>query len=142
MVDRPEPSKLKENEMNVKRRSVFFVRLALTLVLIGLLTAARPTAQAQSVSQAAGFKVVPLSGLGASDASTTSCAQALADAIALCNANFDPAAVCGGDRWRSTVLECKKTSKGPLGVGSTFRSRLTFLGRQSQMEANFFYDEL
>ena len=44
-------------------------------------------------------------------------------------------------RWRSTVLECKKTSKGPLGVGSTFRSRLTFLGRQSQMEANFFYDK-
>jgi uncharacterized protein YndB with AHSA1/START domain len=33
-------------------------------------------------------------------------------------------------RWRSTVLECKKTSKGPLGVGGTFSSRLTFLGRQ------------
>jgi len=33
-------------------------------------------------------------------------------------------------RWRSTVLECKQTSQGPLGVGGTFRSRLTFLGRQ------------
>src|SRR5260221_11205758 len=33
-------------------------------------------------------------------------------------------------RWISTVLECKKTSKGPLGVGGTFSSRLTFLGRE------------
>ena len=33
-------------------------------------------------------------------------------------------------RWRSTVLEVKKTSEGPLGVGSTFRGRFTFLGRQ------------
>ena len=33
-------------------------------------------------------------------------------------------------RWRSTSLEVKKTSTGPLGVGSTFRGRFTFLGRQ------------
>jgi uncharacterized protein YndB with AHSA1/START domain len=33
-------------------------------------------------------------------------------------------------RWRSTSLEVKKTSDGPLGVGSTFRGRFTFLGRQ------------
>ena len=33
-------------------------------------------------------------------------------------------------RWRSTSLEVKKTSEGPLGVGSTFRGRFTFLGRQ------------
>jgi uncharacterized protein YndB with AHSA1/START domain len=33
-------------------------------------------------------------------------------------------------RWRSTSLEIKKTSEGPLGVGSTFKGRFTFLGRQ------------
>jgi uncharacterized protein YndB with AHSA1/START domain len=33
-------------------------------------------------------------------------------------------------RWRSTSLEVKKTSEGPIGVGSTFRGRFTFLGRQ------------
>ena len=33
-------------------------------------------------------------------------------------------------RWRSTSLEVKKTSTGPLGVGSTFKGRFTFLGRQ------------
>lgn len=33
-------------------------------------------------------------------------------------------------RWRSTVLEVKKTSTGPIGVGGTFRGRFTFLGRQ------------
>ena len=33
-------------------------------------------------------------------------------------------------RWRSTSLEVKKTSEGPLGVGSTFKGRFTFLGRQ------------
>ena len=33
-------------------------------------------------------------------------------------------------RWRSTSLEVKKTSEGPLGVGGTFRGRFTFLGRQ------------
>ena len=33
-------------------------------------------------------------------------------------------------RWRSTSLEVKKTSKGPIGVGSTFKGRFTFLGRQ------------
>lgn len=33
-------------------------------------------------------------------------------------------------RWRSTSLEVKKTSEGPFGVGSTFRGRFTFLGRQ------------
>jgi len=33
-------------------------------------------------------------------------------------------------RWRSTSLEVKKTSTGPLAVGSTFRGRFTFLGRQ------------
>ena len=33
-------------------------------------------------------------------------------------------------RWRSTSLEVKKTSAGPLGMGSTFKGRFTFLGRQ------------
>ena len=33
-------------------------------------------------------------------------------------------------RWRSTSLEMKKTSDGSLGVGSTFKGRFTFLGRQ------------
>ena len=33
-------------------------------------------------------------------------------------------------RWRSTSLEVKKTSEGPIGAGSTFRGRFTFLGRQ------------
>jgi uncharacterized protein YndB with AHSA1/START domain len=33
-------------------------------------------------------------------------------------------------RWRSTSLEVKKTSAGPIGVGSTFRGHFTFLGRQ------------
>jgi len=33
-------------------------------------------------------------------------------------------------RWRSTSLEVKKTSEGPLNVGSTFKGRFTFLGRQ------------
>ena len=33
-------------------------------------------------------------------------------------------------RWRSTSLEVKKTSEGSLGVGSTFKGRFTFLGRQ------------
>ncbi len=33
-------------------------------------------------------------------------------------------------RWRSTSLEVKKTSEGSIGVGSTFRGRFTFLGRQ------------
>ena len=33
-------------------------------------------------------------------------------------------------RWRSTSLEVKKTSEGPIVVGSTFRGRFTFLGRQ------------
>ena|SRR5689334_12091234 len=33
-------------------------------------------------------------------------------------------------RWRSTSLEIKKTSDGSLGVGSTFKGRFTFLGRQ------------
>ena len=33
-------------------------------------------------------------------------------------------------RWRSTSLEVKKTSTGPLGMGSTFKGRFTFLGRQ------------
>jgi uncharacterized protein YndB with AHSA1/START domain len=33
-------------------------------------------------------------------------------------------------RWRSTSLEIKKTSEGPLGVGSTFKGRFAFLGRQ------------
>ena len=33
-------------------------------------------------------------------------------------------------RWRSTSLEVKKTSEGPIGVGSTFRGHFTFLGRE------------
>jgi len=33
-------------------------------------------------------------------------------------------------RWRSTSLEVKKTSTGPLGMGTTFKGRFTFLGRQ------------
>lgn len=33
-------------------------------------------------------------------------------------------------RWRTTALEVKKTSNGPLGLGGTFRGRFTFLGRQ------------
>lgn len=33
-------------------------------------------------------------------------------------------------RWRATNLETKKTSEGPLAVGSTFKGRFTFLGRQ------------
>ena len=33
-------------------------------------------------------------------------------------------------RWRSTSLDIKKTSDGSLGVGSTFKGRFTFLGRQ------------
>ena len=33
-------------------------------------------------------------------------------------------------RWRSTSLEMKKTSDGSLGVGSTFKGRFIFLGRQ------------
>jgi hypothetical protein len=84
--------------MNVKRRSVFFARLALILLLIALLIAARPTAQAQSVSQAPDLKVVQLSGLLARAASTTSCAQDHADAIAACNATWDPVEMCGGDQ--------------------------------------------
>jgi hypothetical protein len=70
--------------------------LALILLLIAILIAARPTAQAQSVSQAPDLKVVQLSGLLAPAASTTSCAQDLADAIAACNATYD-LGVCGGD---------------------------------------------
>jgi len=37
-------------------------------------------------------------------------------------------------RWRSSSLEVKKTSEGPFGVGSTFKSRFTFLGRQFDSE--------
>ncbi len=81
--------------MKAKQRSGFLVRLILGLVLITLLIAARPTAQAQSVNQAHDLKVVQLSGLLA-PASTTSCDQALADAIAACNAQFNPD-VCYGD---------------------------------------------
>ena len=33
-------------------------------------------------------------------------------------------------RWRSTSLEMQMTSERPLGVGSTFKGRFTFLGRQ------------
>lgn len=33
-------------------------------------------------------------------------------------------------RWRTTSLEVKKTSDGPIGMGSTFKGRFTFLGRQ------------
>ncbi len=33
-------------------------------------------------------------------------------------------------RWRSTSLEVKKTSGEPFGLGSTFKGRFTFLGRQ------------
>jgi uncharacterized protein YndB with AHSA1/START domain len=33
-------------------------------------------------------------------------------------------------RWRATNLETRKTSEGPLAVGSTFKGRFTFLGRQ------------
>ena len=80
--------------MNVKR-SVFFARLVLTLMMIGLLIAARPTAQAQSVSAAPELRVIPLGGLLA-PASTNSCDQALADAIASCNVQYDPDN-CSGD---------------------------------------------
>jgi len=80
--------------MNTKR-SVFFARLVLTLIMIALLIAGSSTAQAQSVSQAHEFKVLPLSGLGAQGASTNSC-QLQADAIAVCNAQFN-LAICGGD---------------------------------------------
>ena len=48
--------------------------------------------------------------------------------------------------WRSTSLEVKKTSDGPLGVGGTFRGRFTFLGRQfdgnivvTELESNHVY---
>jgi hypothetical protein len=81
--------------MNTKR-SVFLARLVLTLIMIALLIAASSTAQAQSVSQAHDLKVVQLSGLLAAAASTNSCDQALADAIAACNATYDPG-ICGGD---------------------------------------------
>jgi len=33
-------------------------------------------------------------------------------------------------RWRATALKVKKVSAGPLMVGSIFRGRFTFLGRQ------------
>ena len=33
-------------------------------------------------------------------------------------------------RWRATNLETRKTSEGPLAVGSTFKGRFSFLGRQ------------
>lgn len=33
-------------------------------------------------------------------------------------------------RWRSSSLEVKKISEGPLSVGGTFSCRFTFLGRQ------------
>lgn len=32
-------------------------------------------------------------------------------------------------RWRATALEVKKSFTGPLGVGSIFKGRFTFLGR-------------
>ena len=82
--------------MNTKRRSIIFARFALILLLIALLIAARPTAQAKSASKAPELKIVQLGGLLA-PASTNSCAQVRDDAIAYCNEAFDPIANCGGD---------------------------------------------
>ena len=82
--------------MHTKRRSGFYIRLLIGLALIPLLIAARPTAQAQSVSRAPDLQVVPLGGLLAPAAATTSCAQVRDDTIAACNVQFDPV-ICGGD---------------------------------------------
>ena len=38
-------------------------------------------------------------------------------------------------RWRATTLEVTKTSPGPVGVGSAFKGRFSFLGRQ--FDGNF-----
>ena len=38
-------------------------------------------------------------------------------------------------KWVSGVIEVKKTSEGPIGVGTTYRTVLTFLGRRLEVEA-------
>ena len=38
-------------------------------------------------------------------------------------------------KWISGVIEVKKTSEGPIGVGTTYRTVLTFLGRRVESEA-------
>ena len=38
-------------------------------------------------------------------------------------------------KWVSGVIEVKKTSEGPIGVGTTYRTVLTFLGRRIESEA-------
>lgn len=81
--------------MSIKR-SVFLARLVLTLIMIALLIAASSTVQAQAVGQAPELQVFSLSGSLASAASTNSCAQTLADAIAYCDSAFD-INICGGD---------------------------------------------
>jgi hypothetical protein len=94
-LDQTRTSKLKENEMNTKR-SVFFARLVLTLIMIALLIAGSSTAQAQSVRQAPDLKVVQLGGLLAPAQDAPNSCQLQADAIAVCNAQFN-LAICGGD---------------------------------------------
>jgi carbon monoxide dehydrogenase subunit G len=40
-------------------------------------------------------------------------------------------------KWISGVIEVKKTSEGPIGVGTTWRTVLTFLGRRIEGETEF-----
>jgi|SRR6266540_1187974 uncharacterized membrane protein len=40
-------------------------------------------------------------------------------------------------KWISGIIEVKKTSEGPLGVGTTYRSVVTFLGRRIESEVEF-----
>jgi uncharacterized protein YndB with AHSA1/START domain len=38
-------------------------------------------------------------------------------------------------KWISGSIEAKKTSEGPIGVGTTWRQVLTFLGQRMEAEA-------
>lgn len=40
-------------------------------------------------------------------------------------------------KWSSGGREVKKTSQGPIGVGTTYRTTLTFLGRRLEGEVEF-----
>jgi carbon monoxide dehydrogenase subunit G len=40
-------------------------------------------------------------------------------------------------KWFSGIIEVKKTSEGPIGVGTTYRTVLTFLGRRIEGESEF-----
>ena len=40
-------------------------------------------------------------------------------------------------QWISGIIEVKKTSAGPIGVGTTYRSVLTFLGRRIEGETEY-----